>query len=139
MPTYEYECTRCGKITSEFKSMTAPRRQRCPSCRGKVELIISGGLGVVFKGDGFYINDSRKANRSGSKDGTAESGSAPKADGAAAKPGAHSGGAAHDGQAAGKGADKGTAEGRGTAESKGAAESKGTAESKGKRTGGDRD
>lgn len=62
MPTYEYECTRCGLLTSEFKPMSAPRRQRCPSCRGKVELLISGGLGVVFKGDGFYINDSRKAS-----------------------------------------------------------------------------
>lgn len=61
MPTYEYQCTRCGQLTSEFKPMTAPRRQRCPACRGKVELQISGGLGVVFKGDGFYINDSRKS------------------------------------------------------------------------------
>ncbi|MBK8166836.1 MAG: zinc ribbon domain-containing protein [bacterium] len=61
MPTYEYQCTRCGQLTSEFKPMSAPRRQRCPACRGKVELQISGGLGVVFKGDGFYINDSRKA------------------------------------------------------------------------------
>lgn len=63
MPTYEYQCTRCGQLTSEFKPMSAPRRQRCPACRGKVELLISGGLGVVFKGDGFYINDSRKAAR----------------------------------------------------------------------------
>ncbi len=63
MPTYEYQCTRCGQLTSEFKPMSAPRRQRCPACRGKVELLISGGLGVVFKGDGFYINDSRKASR----------------------------------------------------------------------------
>ncbi len=59
MPTYEYECTRCGLITEEFKSMSAPKRQRCPQCRGKVERLISGGLGVVFKGSGFYINDSR--------------------------------------------------------------------------------
>ena len=59
MPTYEYKCTRCGEITSEFKPMSAPRRQRCPVCRCKVELLITGGLGIVFKGDGFYVNDSR--------------------------------------------------------------------------------
>ncbi len=59
MPTYEYECTKCSHITEEFKSMSAPRRQRCPKCRGKVERLISGGAGLHFKGSGFYINDSR--------------------------------------------------------------------------------
>jgi putative FmdB family regulatory protein len=59
VPTYEYECTRCGLVTEEFKPMSAPRRQRCPQCRGKVERLISGGTGILFKGSGFYINDSR--------------------------------------------------------------------------------
>ena len=59
MPTYEYECTRCGLITEEFKPISAPRRQRCPECRGKVERLVSGGTGILFKGSGFYINDSR--------------------------------------------------------------------------------
>lgn len=81
MPTYEYECKRCGQLTSEFKSMTAPRRQRCPACRGKVELLISGGLGVVFKGDGFYINDSRKSAgaRNAKPSGEAKPDAAPNA------------------------------------------------------------
>ena len=65
MPTYEYECTRCGLITEEFKPMSAPKRQRCPECRGKVERLISGGTGVLFKGSGFYINDSRGKKGSG--------------------------------------------------------------------------
>ena len=73
MPTYEYECTRCGTITSEFKPMSAPRRQRCPACRSKVELLISGGLGIVFKGEGFYVNDSRAPSRS--RPGSPEGGS----------------------------------------------------------------
>jgi len=42
--------------------MSAPRRQRCPKCRGKVERLISGGMGVVFKGSGFYVTDSRGSN-----------------------------------------------------------------------------
>ncbi len=62
MPTYEYECTRCGRITEEFKPMSAPRRQRCPHCRGRVKRLISGGLGILFKGSGFYVNDSRGKN-----------------------------------------------------------------------------
>ena len=64
MPTYEYECTRCGLVTEEFKPVSAPKRQRCPACRGKVERLISGGLGVVFKGSGFYRTDSRSASGS---------------------------------------------------------------------------
>ena len=59
MPTYEYECTRCGIVFEEFQSMTAKPRQRCPECRGKVNRLISGGMGIVFKGSGCYQNDSR--------------------------------------------------------------------------------
>jgi putative FmdB family regulatory protein len=59
MPTYEYECTRCGHTFEEFKAMSAPRRQRCPLCRGKVERLI-GGAAIMFKGSGFYVNDSRR-------------------------------------------------------------------------------
>jgi len=65
MPTYEYECTKCGLVTEEFKPMSAPKRQRCPECRGKVVRLVSGGMGVHFKGSGFYINDSRGKMSSG--------------------------------------------------------------------------
>ena len=76
MPTYEYECTKCGHICEEFKPVSAPRRQRCPKCRSKVERLISGGLGVHFKGSGFYINDSRGKKNTGESSGkSAESGS----------------------------------------------------------------
>ena len=68
MPTYEYECTRCGLIVEEFKSISAPRRQRCPECRSKVVRLISGGMGVHFKGSGFYVTDSRGKMSSGEKD-----------------------------------------------------------------------
>jgi putative FmdB family regulatory protein len=59
MPTYEYECTRCGIQFEEFKPVSAPRRQRCPECRGRVQRLISGGSGLLFKGSGFYHTDSR--------------------------------------------------------------------------------
>ena len=60
MPTYEYECCKCGHTFEEFRSISDPPRQRCPECRGKVRRLIGGGIGVVFKGSGFYVNDSRK-------------------------------------------------------------------------------
>lgn len=81
MPTYEYECTRCGITIEEFKPMSAPRRQRCPKCRGKVERLISGGMGIHFKGSGFYVTDSRgKKSTPTSDQATPTTGSETKAD-----------------------------------------------------------
>ncbi len=59
MPTYEYECLKCGKDFELFQSITEPPRQRCPKCRGKVKRRIGGGSGLLFKGSGFYATDYR--------------------------------------------------------------------------------
>ncbi len=59
MPTYEYECDKCGHRFDVFQSMTEPPRKRCPKCRGKVRRLVSGGAGIVFKGTGFYATDYR--------------------------------------------------------------------------------
>jgi putative FmdB family regulatory protein len=67
MPTYEYECRRCGHLFEEFQSITAPPRSRCPRCRGKVERLISAGAGIVFKGSGFYVTDARKSQQDKSR------------------------------------------------------------------------
>ncbi len=81
MPTYEYECTKCGLITEEFKPMSAPRRQRCPKCRGKVQRLISGGMGIHFKGSGFYVTDSRgKMNDTGKGESSTPAKSESKSD-----------------------------------------------------------
>jgi putative FmdB family regulatory protein len=93
MPTYEYECTKCNHAFEEEASITAPARQRCPRCRGKVQRLISGGSGIVFKGSGFYVNDSRRKPASAASDASSaaqgpststgdKSGVASKSDGA---------------------------------------------------------
>ena len=73
MPTYEYECLKCGDVFEEFQSITDPPRQRCPKCRGKVRRLVGNGVGVVFKGSGFYATDSRR-ERPGAAGGSAASG-----------------------------------------------------------------
>jgi putative FmdB family regulatory protein len=76
MPTYEYECQRCGHNFEEFQAITAPARQRCPKCRGKVQRVIGNGVGILFKGSGFYVNDSRRGQRAAStRSGDSDSGS----------------------------------------------------------------
>lgn len=79
MPTYEYECTKCGHVFEEFQSIQAPPRKRCPQCRGKVERLISGGAGILFRGSGFYVTDSRRP-RSGGNGDSAQNPSPPAAD-----------------------------------------------------------
>jgi putative FmdB family regulatory protein len=68
MPTYEYECTACGKHLEHFQSMKDAPIRKCPKC-GKLRLkrLISGGAGVIFKGSGFYTTDYRSSSYHESK------------------------------------------------------------------------
>lgn len=59
MPTYEYECQKCGHRFEEFQSITDPPIRRCPQCKGKVQRLIGTGAGIIFKGKGFYATDYR--------------------------------------------------------------------------------
>ncbi len=59
MPTYDYKCTECGHEFELFQSMTDEPVKTCPICRGKVERLIGGGAGLIFKGSGFYTTDYR--------------------------------------------------------------------------------
>ncbi len=63
MPTYDYECRSCGYQFETFQSMSDDSLSTCPDC-GKEQLrrLISGGAGIIFKGSGFYVNDSRKSS-----------------------------------------------------------------------------
>ncbi len=60
MPTYDYECESCGHSFEAFQSMSDAPLSKCPECGKKVRRVIGGGSGVIFKGTGFYKNDSRK-------------------------------------------------------------------------------
>jgi putative FmdB family regulatory protein len=61
MPTYEYECTKCGHLFEEYQRITAEPLTTCPKpgCGGTVRRLISAGAGVLFKGSGFYATDYR--------------------------------------------------------------------------------
>ena len=59
MPTYEYECRRCGHIFELFTSMLDEKEKRCPKCRGIGKKLPGRGAGFIFKGSGFYSTDYR--------------------------------------------------------------------------------
>ena len=62
MPTYEYECKKCGDRFEVFQSMTAEPLKKCKKCRGSLRRLIGSGAGIIFKGSGFYATDNRKAD-----------------------------------------------------------------------------
>lgn len=59
MPTYEYECRRCGHSFEAFQSMTDAPLRKCPECGGRVRRLIGAGAGIIFKGSGFHATDYR--------------------------------------------------------------------------------
>ena len=58
MPTYQYSCTDCGHFFEVVQSFSDDSLTVCPVCEGKLRKVFNA-VGVVFKGSGFYRNDSR--------------------------------------------------------------------------------
>ena len=72
MPTYQYACTACGEPLEAVQSFTDPALTDCPLCAGRLRKVFSA-VGVVFKGSGFYKNDSRPAAAAGSEGAAGDS------------------------------------------------------------------
>ncbi len=58
MPTYEYVCQSCGARFEAWQKITDDPIDVCPTCGEHVRRIIFP-VGLVFKGSGFYVNDTR--------------------------------------------------------------------------------
>lgn len=92
MPIYEYLCTACQHRFETRQSFADEPLEDCPSCGASIRRVLHPS-GVIFKGSGWYINDSRKAERgaTSSTNGQTTSDGTPTASessGAAAKPAA---------------------------------------------------
>jgi putative FmdB family regulatory protein len=61
MPIYVYECDTCGVRFERRQSIAAPPLGVCPECEGHVRRLIQP-VGIVFKGSGFYVTDSRRSS-----------------------------------------------------------------------------
>jgi putative FmdB family regulatory protein len=59
MPTYDYECKECGYEFEHFQSMSEDTLKECPQCGGELRRLIGGGMGIIFRGSGFYVTDNR--------------------------------------------------------------------------------
>ncbi|MEU2898859.1 FmdB family zinc ribbon protein [Streptomyces sp. NPDC001273] len=63
MPTYQYQCTECGEGLEAVQKFTDDALTECPGCQGRLKKVFSA-VGIVFKGSGFYRNDSRGSSSS---------------------------------------------------------------------------
>ena len=61
MPTYDYECTACNYKFELFQMMSAEPEKVCPKCKKKkLKRLIGSGMGIIFKGSGFYETDYKR-------------------------------------------------------------------------------
>jgi putative FmdB family regulatory protein len=77
MPTYVYECAKCGDEFELYQSFSEDPLKKHPGCGGKVAKVFQP-VGIVLKGSGFYKNDSRSGAKRGK--GGAEGAKPEKAD-----------------------------------------------------------
>ncbi len=59
MPTYQYACNSCDHEFEIVQTFAENSLTECPGCKSELRKVFSA-VGVVFKGAGFYKNDSNK-------------------------------------------------------------------------------
>jgi len=69
VPTYAYACTACEHNFEIVQSFTDDSLTQCPECEGRLRKVFNA-VGVVFKGSGFYRNDSRNDSHGHSRKGS---------------------------------------------------------------------
>jgi len=63
MPTYEYQCKACGNVLEEFQSISEEPLKHCPKCNSDgLVRVLGTGVGLIFKGTGFYLTDYKKSH-----------------------------------------------------------------------------
>jgi putative FmdB family regulatory protein len=92
VPTYQYACTECDHRLEAVQAFSDEPLIQCVECGGRLRKLFNS-VGIVFKGSGFYRNDSRekpaKADAKGAEQSPEKSGDAAgvksdtKAEGAA--------------------------------------------------------
>lgn len=114
MPTYEYRCPK-GHEFELFQRMSEEPRTPCPECGEEAQRLISGGAGLIFKGDGFYITDYRseayKKAASSDKEAASKDTTSGEKSGSTAESGGKSGAGSGSDKASGKSKDSSSGSG----------------------------
>jgi putative FmdB family regulatory protein len=89
MPTYVYECAKCGDEFELFQSFSDDPLKKHPGCGGKVAKVFQP-VGIVLKGSGFYKNDSRNGSKRPTGNGSGDSSKSDSTSGSADSSGSKS-------------------------------------------------
>lgn len=79
MPVYTYACTACESVVEKRQSFSDAPLTTCESCAGSLRRVIHP-VGIVFKGSGWYINDSRNGGKTSSASTTEGKSETPSSD-----------------------------------------------------------
>jgi putative FmdB family regulatory protein len=80
MPTYVYECAKCGQEIEAWQSFTDEPLKKHAGCGGRLTKVLQP-VGIVFKGSGFHRTDSRTGGKRSRGDGSADKDSSGGSDG----------------------------------------------------------
>jgi putative FmdB family regulatory protein len=84
LPLYDYQCRTCSKTTEVRHGFREVFGGTCPACGSDEMSRVFNPAGIVFKGSGFYVNDSRPKSTESAPSTTTPA--APAASGAAPAP-----------------------------------------------------
>jgi putative FmdB family regulatory protein len=73
MPLYEYECKACETRFERMQPVTDPAITECANCGSGPVRRVFHPVGVIFKGSGWYITDSRKSSPASKSDSSDKS------------------------------------------------------------------
>jgi len=76
VPLYDYQCRKCNEVTEVRHGFKESFEGTCPACGGEMARVFNPA-GIVFKGSGFYITDSRKGSDAGASASKSESAPTP--------------------------------------------------------------
>src|SRR5262245_2233853 len=62
MPTYEYQCRKCGRVFEIRQRISEPALTVCDVCGGEVRRLLSAAP-FILKGEGWYVTDYPSASR----------------------------------------------------------------------------
>ncbi|MFE2053811.1 FmdB family zinc ribbon protein [Streptomyces sp. NPDC059459] len=107
MPTYQYQCTECGEGLEAVQKFTDDALTECPNCQGRLKKVFSA-VGIVFKGSGFYRNDSRGSSSSSSPSSSSKSGASSASSSSSSSSSSDSGSSSGSGSSSKSGSSSGS-------------------------------
>jgi len=89
VPTYDYQCRSCDRVTEVIHAMSEDGPSVCEHCGGPLRRVLFPA-GIIFKGSGFYRTDSRSGTDQTTSTPSKPTGSTPAASGSTASDGGSS-------------------------------------------------